>query len=211
MCFELNITHCAVCIKKKKEMYVCVYVCVIGSYDILQHKYKWWNTYGEPQRFRTWMNETFAYANEFGFYAPQQHHNTLLSFLATYDGSDLGFIGRVEYLEQHFFRLFEYNPLCRIHWHIPHNTTMTHVMKMQGAWSNNPQSWHLDPEYEFWLNLTTWDIHTHKTHQLPAYLSLTPSLFNQIVEHYWQDYVCFGYQPNYPELGLFYTGKFKKP
>ena len=52
-----------------------------------------------------------------------------------------------------------------------------------------------------------------KNYDLPQWKAILDDqeLFNSIVEHYWQDYVCFGYNTSYPDLGLNYTGNYTMP
>ena len=82
-------------------------------------------------------------------------------------------------------------------------------MRGEGIIPPADAAWTLNENYLRDLNLTDYDYFNDPKYHLPAWKSLTQDMLNDIVELFYQDYICFGYKPAYPKLGMSYTGKYK--
>ncbi|ETO25146.1 hypothetical protein RFI_11996 [Reticulomyxa filosa] len=181
----------------------------LENYRIIQSKFKFWNTTGEPQRFRTFVYEMIKHSNQFINLHPLEHATSLTASLSTFFGSDIHFVGRVEKFSEHWKILSQIDK-CKDFVPYTNDMKIAHHMHLNGVHSPMPQRWTLDPLYVKWLSLDTLNVTESTKTQLPAYRAIDQDLFNAIVEHYWQDYVCFNYDYNYPSLNLTYTGRLSK-
>lgn len=183
------------------------------KYSQMNIPYKFWNVRSEPERFRTFLRELIKNPNEFTYNHPFQHVISMSGQISNWFGSNLTFIGRQEQLAQHWLLLGKESDCQAISFvnsgghgkqELPHVMSMKDHTKM------------IDPELRRILGIAKEsDSAGNRTERivLPQWkvLKEDQSLFNSIVEHYWQDYVCFGYNTSYPDLGLAYTGKLQMP
>ena len=172
--------------------------------------YKWWHVIGEPQRFLTWWNESRSSFHTFVGTHPLEHHMTQTSNLAAWYPSTINFIARVEHYDTHF-AIIANRSECQRYLRSSHKQNQQEIKR--GMTKFGVRYGAKNEEYTKALSLSHWDEQEHSEHELPPYVVIrnNPQLFNQIVECYWQDYVCFGYDPNYPQIGLHYTGNYRKP
>ena len=112
-----------------------------------------------------------------------------ISNLQVYFGSDLHFIGKVEYMDTHWTALMEQCP-----WFTDHLVSggMSHAMTQ---WGNS----YANGEYAEIL-----DLRRNRTLS-PAYyiVAANKTLYDMLVDYFWMDHVCFGYRPNFTEFTQF--------
>jgi len=174
------------------------------AFQSVKQKWIFWKVSSEPERFRTFIHEMMGRTNEFMALQPLQHIVTMSGAMSSWLGTDIPFIGRVEQFSDHWQLLLKTDH-CRDlaelrDTPLSHAMSMKYTMENMGDWSTS-------------LGIEKFDPKKDSKFSLPQYMEISrdQQLFNDIVEHYWQDYICFGYGTNYPELGLKYTGRFVKP
>mmetsp|Transcript_36820 Transcript_36820/g.49306 ORF Transcript_36820/g.49306 Transcript_36820/m.49306 type:complete len:249 (-) Transcript_36820:118-864(-) len=175
------------------------------QYNAIIKNYAFWNITTEPARFRTFVYDMINSTNEFLSVRPMDHAYTISGNMSPFFGSKIHFIGRVEQLSEHWEIL---SKLDHCQDAIRGRETSNHELSF-GYLANEFQN----HEVTEMLGLTGMDSRTSQKSEFPQYKELIrdQQLLNDIVEHLWQDYVCFGYEPKYPKLGFEYSGKFQMP
>lgn len=187
----------------------------LSPVNLIVNRWKWWNVTTEPERFHSFVNQLKSETNEFLGHHPLQHVITISGQLSLWYGSDIQFIGRTERLSEHWNILSHYDK-CQDFVKISNATLATKEMGMEVLIQiiQDKQRSSMG-NVANWLNITnvTKNGIIGNKLELPPYQAIMSdqTLYNDIVEHYWQDYVCFGYNTTHPELGRNYTGRFKMP
>jgi len=194
---------------KNKVQWEKGHILQSDNFGNVSRMFKFWNTSGEPQRFRAFVDEMINNTSQFVSIHPLEHVMSLTASLAPFYGSDIHFVGRVENYARHWELLSKFDK-CKGVVEYNQNQKIPHDMYLEGTYSPFPETWTLDPTYVKWLSLEHWNHSRDSKFELPAYKAIDQQLLNDIVEHYWQDYTCFGYDFDYPALNLRYTGKFYK-
>lgn len=182
---------------------------------------------GEPQRFEAFMNDLFRYPDWWGIEDPLKHISSQSYFLSNWYGSDITFFGRVEHFGQHW-KLLMNQPEC--HWfrdlYQDHpeidleNYEVSHALFHYGTMGDGMWRARDDRQKEYIEALGMFDMlkkmygRDRKKYNIseqdvlpPAYYFLTESMYNQIVNFYHQDFVCFGYKPDFSQFREYVESK----
>jgi len=221
--------------------YFTIHSCMEYEFKMRPHAYqqvaqnaRFWKVKTEPERFRTFVRELQEQTNRFVSLPVIEHAISMSGQVSTWFGSGITFIGRQERFSDHWDLLTNQDEVCRRalagssdpvvaadkkeqqqqdHKQQP----LTHAMKMvnQGLSTNLSESLGVSVNLLMGNNNTNSQGRSKgsKNYDLPQWKAILgdQELFNSIVEHYWQDYVCFGYTTSYPDLGLKYTGNYTMP
>eukprot|EP01084_Bolivina_argentea_P010240 19068_1 len=169
----------------------------------LRHLFKFLSVEGEPQRFRAFVDDLSVFESMFIFGSRHlQHMMSQSAILSLPDISRIGtniewfthpekgnndnrfFIGKVESYEQHWKKLTE---VCD---DIVMYQKDLQLMPSYGARES------LNKTYLKVMSLDTWK----KGDVLPVYYALNDITFAKIVNFYYQDYICFGYDMVLPDF-----------
>ena len=161
---------------------------------LIKRKFKFLNVIGEPERFRAFVNDlsTFQWVFVSG-YRHLQHIMSQTGILTISNIMNLGhnisnnnifFIGKVEEYNKHWNIL---STICD-DIQILNKDKELKLMPSYGARD------YLDKEYLEIMSLVDWK----KGDILPAYKALDDVTFAQIINYFYQDYVCFNYDMEIP-------------
>ena len=169
----------------------------------LRHIFKFLSVKGEPDRFRAFVDDLSVFESLFIFGSRHlQHMMSQTAILSLADLSQIGtniewftnpesgnnnnrfFIGRVEQYEEHWKKL---STICE---DIVMYESDLQLMPSYGARES------LNKTYLKVMSLDDWK----KGDTLPAYNAIDDVTFAKIVNFYYQDYVCFGYEPKLPDF-----------
>lgn len=205
-------------------------------YQTVAQNARFWKVKTEPERFRTFVRELQEQTHKFVSLPFLVHAISMSGEASNWFGSGITFIGRQEQFSDHWDLLTNQDEVCRRalagssdpvpaadkkeqqqqdHKQQPLN----HIMQRVDVERMLPTD--LREILGLSVNLRTGNNDTNsegrrkgsKNYDLPQWKAILDDqeLFNSIVEHYWQDYVCFGYNTSYPDLGLKYTGNYTMP
>ena len=182
---------------------------------------------GEPQRFEAFMKDLFREPDWWGIEDPLKHIASQTYFLSNWYGSDINFFGRVEHYGDHWKLLMNY-PGCE--WfknlYIDHpeidleNYQVSHALFHYGTMGLSMYKSRKDRQKEYiealgmnqmlekmyGMNKRKYNISEDDVLP-PAYYFITEEMYNQIVDFYYQDFVCFGYKPDFKEFRKYVESK----
>ena len=169
----------------------------------LKHVFKFLTIDGEPERFRAFVDDLSIFESVFIFGSRHlQHMMSQSAILSATDISGIGrniewfthpesgrnddrfFIGKVEQYEEHWLKLTE---ICD---DIVMYEKEIQLMPSYGARES------LNKTYLEVMSLSEWK----KGDLLPAYKAVDEITLAKIANFYYQDYVCFGYEPKLPDF-----------
>ena len=194
-------------------------------YQTVAQNVRFWKVKTEPERFQTFVQELQEQTNRFMSLDIIYHAMSMSGQVSNWFGSGLTFIGRQERFSDHWDLLTNQDEVCRRalagssdpvaaadkkeqqqqdHKQQPLSHEMNNVNFQQSLLTNLSEILGFNSEGRR---------KGSKNYDLPQWKAILDDqeLFNSIVEHYWQDYVCFGYNTSYPDLGLNYTGNYTMP
>ena len=158
------------------------------------------NELKEPKRFTTFVVSMLQNPYNFSVTYPFEHVASQISMV--YDvfyGSNISFIGKTEYFDQHWDVLMNHCEWFKQHRVDVNNKNISSKHANKGlGYTNYVQRSDKGKEiYEDMMGFNDYN-GTLK----PAYYILAnhESLYNALVDHYWQDFVCFGYKPGFQEF-----------
>lgn len=193
---------------------------------------RFWKVKTEPERFRTFVQELQEQTNRFMSLDIIFHAVSMSGQVSNWFGSGLTFIGRQERFSDHWDLLTNQDEVCRraLAGNSDPVAAADKKEQQQQDKKEQPLSHEMNsfnylhtllPNFSEILGFRTGNNNTNsegrrkssKNYDLPQWKAILDDqeLFNSIVEHYWQDYVCFGYNTSYPDLGLSYTGNYTMP
>eukprot|EP01084_Bolivina_argentea_P247205 413617_1 len=175
----------------------------------------------EPKRFETFMNDLFKQPHFWGVNDPLKHISSQIYFLSNWYTSDINFFGRVEHYPKHWKILMNYNG-CEWFQKYDINVNISHALFHYGTMGislynsmNTRQKEYVDGlnmrdmlEKMYGKDKNKYNISENDVLP-PAYYFITESMYNKIVEFYYQDFVCFGYKPDYNEFKKYVKSKKK--
>ena len=182
---------------------------------------------GEPQRFLAFMDDLFREPDWWGIEDPLKHISSQSYFLSNWYGSDINFFGRVEHYGEHW-RLLMNEPDCKWFRDLYHNHPeielenyqVSHALFHYGTMGDGMWKARNDRQKEYIEALGMFDMlykmygrdrkkFNISEHDVlpPAYYFLNESMYNQIVDFYYQDFVCFGYKPDFNEFRKYVESK----
>eukprot|EP01083_Nonionella_stella_P095976 269594_1 len=148
--------------------------------------FKWWNVHGEPQRVTTFVDDLMENDYKFVVMSPLEHIMTQTGILSVAQ-NDIHFVGRLDKLREHWHELYEF---C--------DSDLLDDMEQKefGRMKNYGVKGVRDhPEYAKMMGIEDyWDGDI-----LPAYKAIADNydLYHKIVQYYKQDFLCFGFEPNF--------------
>lgn len=189
--------------------------------DMKSYKaWKYVSMEGEPQRFQSFANELISMPHRFTRYHQNDHVSSQSDFLSYFlPHSDIHFIGRVENFNEHwqiFSKGTGVSVGCNRYFTEARENSATqntarklkhksaHEMPSFG-WGK-PSSWVKEPDvYMNWvmfMGLKPIFDHWKSEHNMdgilpPAWYAMNETLFENLVDYYWQDYQCFNYNPSW--------------
>eukprot|EP01084_Bolivina_argentea_P006479 12296_1 len=168
----------------------------------LRHLFKFLSVKGEPERFRAFVDDLSIFESVFIFGSRHLQHimsqsailslpnlsqigNNIEWFIHPNSGNNENrfFIGKVEQYEKHWKKLME---VCE---DITMYNNNLQLMPSYGARET------LNKTYLKVMSLDKWK----KGDVLPAYYAVDNFTFAKIYNFYYQDYICFGYEPKLPD------------
>lgn len=197
-------------IKRFISGYYTVNAMIFGEMGLKfqDHNLSKWNGYkfikvvGEPQRFETFIDEMRE--NPFKFYAnvPLRHTASQTYFLSNFYGSPIHWIGRVENYKNHWLELLNYDKCGKWfkdknHW-LKKNINPEKIIKgmVHYGWDVPFYSRRQKRiEYGEYIKSMSLDLMLDNGWKLqPVYRLMNKRIYDKIVEYFYQDFVCFGYQ-----------------
>eukprot|EP01083_Nonionella_stella_P107763 312524_1 len=152
--------------------------------------------YTEPDRFLTFVDEMISNPYMFSWGGGSMAHISTMTAKAftVFHNSDLQFIGKVEFMDEHWDILLD-----RCSWFRKHLVNRTH----RHANANKGQNMRRNA-FRDMLGFTEYAM-KNKTGLYPAYymVASNKTLYDLLVHYYWQDFVCFGYEPDFVEFKRF--------
>merc|ERR1712154_439755 len=169
----------------------------------LRHLFKFLSVEGEPYRFRAFVDDLSVFESVFIFGSRHLQHimsqSAILSLpnlskigtnIQWFTNPELGnndnrfFVGKVEQYKEHWMKLTE---IC--------DDVVMYENKLQLMPSYGARET-LNTTYLKLMDLDKWK----KGDTLPAYHAIDDITLAKIVNFYYQDYVCFGYEPKIPDF-----------
>eukprot|EP01084_Bolivina_argentea_P051227 94221_1 len=150
--------------------------------------FKWWNVSGEPDRINSFVEDLLDNRYDFIETTPLEHISTQSGLLGI-PQLDIHFIGKSNKLREHWKLLREY---CDDKYILSMPDKKIQRMASYGTR-------HIDKE-EFKSYAKMMDLDTYKDGDvLPGYIAIADDyqLYHKLVQYYKQDFVCFGFEPNY--------------
>ena len=144
---------------------------------------------GEPHRFRAFVNDLLTFNYEFIKTEPLSHVFSQIGIL-TVSNSDIHFIGKIENMMEHWEELTKFCKKIKIDGHPTDavNAGQGHKRGYGG----------MDETYLRMMGLNTKEAMESKISM--ALKAIDYQTFNKIIEYYWQDYVCLGYDTSYSHV-----------
>lgn len=153
----------------------------------------------EPDRLITFVQDMINNPYLFTTINPMDHIRSQVSTLYnTFFGSDIQFIGKVEYFDKHWKLLINHCEWFKQE--LQDNTNFTNITikhAMNGFGSPNNLKYNMN-EYE---NVMMNEKYYNKTLS-PAYYIITKNetLYNILIDYFWQDFICFDYKPDFNQF-----------
>ena len=180
-----------------------MHACMRDYFDCIR-ELTYWKIQGEPQHFRTFVDELVSgKSHEFVQHMTLNHISSQSSHLNFWFDLNFTHIAKFEYMNENIQII---KNKCPKTFEYLKNKTLLHALKGAGASLEKPSP----IEYAKLLSLPYTDEMTieNKFKNKPAVKAINQEYLNKIVEFFYQDYICFGYLPIYPEIGLKYTGSY---
>eukprot|EP01083_Nonionella_stella_P050834 135105_1 len=174
---------------------------------------------GEPQRFQAFMHDLFKVPHLWGIDDPLKHISSQSYFLSNWHGSDINFFGRVEHYGQHwkllmnhegcewFKQVYEGKDMDLENYQVSHalfhyGTMGVSLYKARkGRQKDYIEALGMNDMLDKMYGVDKRKYNLSEDDVLPpAYYFMTEEMYNEIVEFYHQDFVCFGYKSDYAEF-----------
>ena len=161
------------------------------------HGWRFLQIVGEPQRFIAFVEELIENPYKFSHIDPMSHITSILSkAFNVFLYSNISFIGRQEYFNKHWNELINHSHCSK--WfrkYIKEDYQKNHDKKpIYAMWQYGKSSSFSD--YNEVLGVNTSKIIPTVYYELAK----NKTLYDRIVNYYWQDMVCFGYKPDFVEF-----------
>ena len=171
-----------------------------NNQDNLKKGWNFLSINGEPQRFIAFVEEMINNPYKFTHIDPMSHVTSILSkSFGVFYGSNIQFIGKMEYFNNHWNKLMNYCPWFNQHINndkIKRDKNGNIYLKkpLYAMWQYGKSS--VRGEYNNVLGVNISKI-------LPtAYyiIANNKTLYDSLVNYYWQDFICFGYKPDFKQF-----------
>jgi len=174
-----------------------------GTFENVDASWDFVRIHGEPERFRTFVDELVSQPHRFTVSQYNDHVMSATTIFQQHLGTEdteLRFLGKVEHFEEDMARLKE---ICS--YFEAEDQMVAHQMRGFG-WAA-PSSWHNEWEFHLnWIESTGsmplynfWKEHGTVDGLLPpAYFAVDEATHQKIVDFYIQDIRCFGYEHQIP-------------
>ena len=153
----------------------------------------------EPDRFTAFVDDMISNPYLFSIMKPFEHIRTQAGTLYNTFGtmSNITFIGKVEFFDTHWDILMNHCEWFKQHYIGNESSSHQHAMKGFGAHINNDKSHRV---YERVMGMRSGKYANRSLS--PAYyiIAENETLYDILVDYYWQDFICFEYVPNFEEF-----------
>ena len=168
----------------------------------LKHaQYAFVTVMGEPQRFEAYLEQMRE--RPFLFYGavPFRHSSSQTYFLSNFYGSNMHFIGRVEHYKQHWLTLLEHGDCGAWFGDAANLAEHADLGKVETGMFH--YGFDIDfyrrpsklKKYAEYIEAMSLDLMLQHGYSLPpVYHLMTRRIYDKIVDFFFQDFVCFGYE-----------------
>lgn len=160
----------------------------------INSNFSFWNTKGEPQRFRAFVDDMSRYHYRFmKSHSALSHLSSQAGLLGMAQIDTINFIGRLSKKVEH---------LAMLHKHCPSSVDLSQLSQLlttidSGKMDNNifgvAKDDSLTIDYRSMMSLPDDGI----PDLLPAFNAMNYDTWHKIVDYFWQDFVCFDYKADY--------------